>query len=564
MNQVRGARKRTSARFSNTSSIEKHSDISSPDKAIEALRDYSSSDPSDLSFTKGDFFYVADENDTFYFAINPLTGVQGRVKKSHFKTFTRSRPALLPTGSSNNMNDGAISKQSSGSIMNPDEDAEIIDPDEQLTDSRAISGSKYLPVTFFFARTLYDFKATRSDELSVYAGETIYAYAHSNFEWFIARPVGRMGGPGLVPVDFLQPIDVLTGQPKDTSIQDEILSSKLVTVKEWKDSIYHYEREDMILQSKRILLQNHPSLLNANYSIPKNEIITNAEIINYVFENYKFMFIITCQLANGKKRELKRHYNEFYYLQVRLLNGFPAEAGDCKDTVSGISTRRIIPYIPHVSTHVTERKTKKRMRRLNSYVKEVIMLPDYIARSECVKEMFMVKDNGFDKEFDGTNNLEKSDSLYNTTTPKNTGSKDIDQIDYGASVKSSAKSQSSAKKNIFPIHSPNTSNNFKNYTKTLESPSSNNITKQESPVSSTSSRGLKKIKFFYNGDMFALKLDPNCSLQELETKLGERLYLKACTLHVRLDDGDAEEITNDELLRNVIEMKLKISVHQIL
>lgn len=60
---------------------------------------------------------------------------------------------------------------------------------------------------------LYDFQAERSDELDAKAGEPIIVIAQSNVEWFVAKPIGRLGGPGLIPVSFVEVRDALTGRP---------------------------------------------------------------------------------------------------------------------------------------------------------------------------------------------------------------------------------------------------------------------------------------------------------------------------------------------------------------
>ena len=49
----------------------------------------------------------------------------------------------------------------------------------------------------------YDFNAERPDELEAKAGEAIVVIAQSNPEWFVAKPIGRLGGPGLIPVSFI-------------------------------------------------------------------------------------------------------------------------------------------------------------------------------------------------------------------------------------------------------------------------------------------------------------------------------------------------------------------------
>jgi tetratricopeptide (TPR) repeat protein len=65
----------------------------------------------------------------------------------------------------------------------------------------------------------YDFRAERPDELEAKAGEAVTIIAMSSPEWFVAKPIGRLGGAGLIPVSFVEVRDMATGQtvadPKD-------------------------------------------------------------------------------------------------------------------------------------------------------------------------------------------------------------------------------------------------------------------------------------------------------------------------------------------------------------
>ena len=59
---------------------------------------------------------------------------------------------------------------------------------------------------------MYDFKAERPDELEAKEGEAIIVIAQSNPEWFVAKPITRLGGPGLIPVAFIEIRDMTTGK----------------------------------------------------------------------------------------------------------------------------------------------------------------------------------------------------------------------------------------------------------------------------------------------------------------------------------------------------------------
>lgn len=92
----------------------------------------------------------------------------------------------------------------------------------------------------------YDFKAERPDELEARAGEAIIVIAQSNPEWFVAKPIGRLGGPGLIPVSFLELKDMQTGQPV-TDPLDAVRRAGVPKVEEWKKMTAEYKNSSITL-----------------------------------------------------------------------------------------------------------------------------------------------------------------------------------------------------------------------------------------------------------------------------------------------------------------------------
>ena len=87
---------------------------------------------------------------------------------------------------------------------------------------------------------MYDFKAERPDELEAEAGESIIIIAQSNPEWFVAKPIKRLGGPGLIPVSFIEIRDMNTGQAvADT--QEAVARAGVPKVEEWKRLARNYK-----------------------------------------------------------------------------------------------------------------------------------------------------------------------------------------------------------------------------------------------------------------------------------------------------------------------------------
>lgn len=92
----------------------------------------------------------------------------------------------------------------------------------------------------------YDFNAERPDELNAKAGEAIIVIAQSNPEWFVAKPIGRLGGPGLIPVSFIEIRDMTTGQVV-TDPNDAVKRAGVPRVEEWKKMTAEYKNSSITL-----------------------------------------------------------------------------------------------------------------------------------------------------------------------------------------------------------------------------------------------------------------------------------------------------------------------------
>ena len=93
---------------------------------------------------------------------------------------------------------------------------------------------------------MYDFAAERPDELEAKAGEAIIVIAQSNPEWFVAKPIGRLGGPGLIPVSFIEIRDMVTGKPVDDATE-AVQRAGVPKVEEWKRMAAEYKNSSIEL-----------------------------------------------------------------------------------------------------------------------------------------------------------------------------------------------------------------------------------------------------------------------------------------------------------------------------
>lgn len=93
---------------------------------------------------------------------------------------------------------------------------------------------------------MYDFAAERPDELEAKAGEAIIVIAQSNPEWFVAKPIGRLGGPGLIPVSFIEIRDMTTGQAVPDAYE-AVQRAGVPKVEEWKKMAADYKNTSISL-----------------------------------------------------------------------------------------------------------------------------------------------------------------------------------------------------------------------------------------------------------------------------------------------------------------------------
>jgi bud emergence protein 1 len=134
---------------------------------------------------------------------------------------------------------------------------------------------------------MYDFKAERPDELDAQAGEAIVVISQTNHEWFIAKPIGRLGGPGLIPVSFVQ---VRDAQTDEVVVQDKLL--------------FHLNKEeDEIYESRPLMMVN------------------SVSVDSYILEGDQYWFVVYASVGNGLHRILYRLYegSDYFFFFLLLL-----------------------------------------------------------------------------------------------------------------------------------------------------------------------------------------------------------------------------------------------------
>lgn len=206
---------------------------------IKALYDYEPppGNTQELAFSKGDFFHVISREDDpdWYEACNPLIpNARGLVPVSFFEVI----------GKNERDSGGSVDVHKHHHDSGFSDRTDSTNTAKQGARSRMSSVGKAAHMVYGIVQ--YDFHAERPDELEAKAGEAIIVIAQSNPEWFVAKPIGRLGGPGLIPVSFVEIRDMTTNQPVADPLE-AVRRAGVPKVEEWKKMTAEYKNSSITL-----------------------------------------------------------------------------------------------------------------------------------------------------------------------------------------------------------------------------------------------------------------------------------------------------------------------------
>ncbi|KAI9270422.1 hypothetical protein BDA99DRAFT_501732 [Phascolomyces articulosus] len=421
-----------------------HSSISAPKKIIKALYDYQAQGPHELSFKQGDFFHVTGrENDEHWFeACNPATSSKGIVPVSYFQVLDKSERNLTVAPPQQKADSGFI-----------DHEPEPTNNNNNMNNTQP---KKMQPL---YGVVLYDFQAERSDELDAKAGEPIIVIARSNEEWFVAKPIGRLGGPGLIPVSFVEVRDAVTGKPI-TNMDMLNAAAPIPRVEEWKKMTQGYEASSISLGSiENKLQQNYQQqhLLRSGFSESPSSSISSATSDRIMKARQQGLddgyndYHLTGAAAAAHPSDHPSHERTshsgpspresrstrsdrpmveaavidsyilegdqyWFIVYARLNNGrhrvlyrlyedfydFQISLLSDFPLEAGKSDReRILPYMPGPLTDVDEEITSERQRDLDKYCRELLTLPRYLSESSLVQsQLFGIHEGDIETDYD--------------------------------------------------------------------------------------------------------------------------------------------------------------------
>ncbi|ROT42894.1 SH3 domain-containing protein [Sodiomyces alkalinus F11] len=528
-----------------------------PKKVIRALYDYEAQSEQELSFSRGDFFHVIgrETDPDWYEACNPaLPDARGLVPVAFFQ-------ALGRTERDSAQSDGGhvpVAAAAAAASKNPDHDSGYAEgPVPQRPGSGAIhrmsrSGKSGAMV---YGIVMYDFQAERGDELEAKAGEAIIVIAQSNPEWFVAKPIGRLGGPGLIPVSFVEIRDMATDKAVPNPA-DAVKKAGVPKVEEWKKMAAEYKNSSITLGKfeggsstgqnveqgmERLSLQQQARRSSQNgvnqatqqqirssqqgvvaqnphppKSVSQMYAPVSARIPRYCFAEDKYWFVIEATLEDGRHWELSRYYEDFYDFQIALLTEFPAEAGNTG------TQKRTLPYMPGPVNYVTDAITEGRLHNLDAYVKNLLAQPPYISRCMLVKQFFAPREG--DYEID-PNSMGDDYRLSVASQPSST-----DSPADGASRQSSRNNLngagysglSAAPQRPGLSQATSAMSAMSRQASSLSQPSQTSISPGVNQAVSA-----MKVKLCFNGDLIAIRVPTDIQFQQLYDKVRERLKIPA-------------------------------------
>lgn len=374
-----------------------NSPFNAPTEVAQATRYHQARNAGELSFKKGDFFYLTKNDnvapDGTIEIFDPSKNIKGRAPAACFKIFEKTHNSA-----------GSEQTPSSSSFPSP-----VVNKRQVSTSSSNLTAK---PLGSLFGVVLYDFNAERSDELSVQTGEIINICAHHDYEWYIAKFLNKVGEVGLVPVAYVQLIDAVTRIPFNESPREIINREGLPTVDEWKALKNKHKASTKSVGPAAASTSNdsisRPASQNNNPvrvgSITRSPLKKNISLslvlpldvnIEYFSStNNKFWFLVRVKMSDNSLRSLCRYYEDFFNFHQKLLSTWPREGGKFDTT----KKERILPFIPGPVVDVTEGLCHKRLVDLNEYLNTLLKLPDYISKSPLVLSFFDLL-NG-DESFD--------------------------------------------------------------------------------------------------------------------------------------------------------------------
>ncbi|KAH8690886.1 hypothetical protein BGW36DRAFT_389528 [Talaromyces proteolyticus] len=585
-----------------------------PKKVIKALYDYEpdAGNIQELAFNKGDFFHVLSREDDpdWYEACNPLVpNARGLVPVSFFEVVHKNEKDRHSGGSKDSLTQDLYdSGFSERSVHNDRRDSTNTNKQAALRMSAIGKGSGAM----VYGIVQYDFHAERPDELEAKAGEAIIVIAQSNPEWFVAKPIRRLGGPGLIPVSFIEIKDMRTGETVADPL-DAVRRAGVPRVEEWKKMTAEYKNSSISLgklessgasgmqpvsngMEKMSMSSNgggyrpqagnelgyqsrsesrvgtysqsghpqqqyypQPTQPDPNYRVAP----VSASIPRYCFDNDKYWYVIEAKMEDGTIWELSRYYHDFYDFQIALLSQFEEEAGNGGRT-------RTLPYMPGPVTHVTDAISNGRRQNLDDYIKKLLAMPPHISRCPLVCQLFTPRPGDFEIDPNAVGDPYRLSNESQQSSGHNVSMSDSRQssqahMSASAAVYPSANGPPARAPHQRQQSSLSQQNSAASQSRTeLQPPAMNRQASSLTQTSNASSTNAITVKVTFEDDTIAFLVPSDINFNQLLEKLRDRLKV---TGNIRVNyrenlsrKDEGTPMTSDQNLDEALRLNPKLSL----
>ncbi|KAH8839117.1 hypothetical protein MCOR27_011753 [Pyricularia oryzae] len=569
-----------------------------PKKVIRALYDYEAQSTQELSFSRGDFFHVIGrENDTdWYEACNPaLPDARGLVPVAFFQALGRTERDSAQSDTSVTRTSAPVPSK------NPDHDSGYAETSAPVPSTPGFSNrdsKSGKSGAMVYGIVMYDFQAERADELQAQAGEAIIVIAQSNPEWFVAKPIGRLGGPGLIPVSFIEIRDMASNTPVPDP-EGAVRRAGIPRVEEWKKMAAEYKNSSITLgkfevggapqqqaieqgmdrmslqptdsrssqgqlngklqqqqqpqpqpqQQQQQQQQQQPQ--QPGYNSQRNTQQQAMQPQN-AYPTPKPSTQLYAPVQASIPRYCFAEEKYWFVIEAILEDGRKYELSryyeDFYDFQIALLTefpaeagntgtqKRTLPYMPGPVNYVTDAITEGRLHNLDAYVKNLLAQPTYISRCNLVKQFFAPREGDYEMDANGEEDEYRMSGGSQQSSP--------DSPNGGISQQSSRNNLSSGgynNNNLAPSQQRGLS---------AQPPMMRQASSLSQPSQASLSPGIPqagafmKVKLSYNGDLIAIRVPSDIQFRELFDKITERLRIQPGE-EVQLSYKD--DITNGKL-----------------
>lgn len=275
----------------------------------------------------------------------------------------------------------------------------------------------------------------------------------------------------------------------------------------------------------------------------------SASVDRYSFENGRYWYVLNAVMEDGRQWSLCRFYEDFYDFQIALLDEFKDEAGHT-------GQQRVLPYMPGPVTYVTDTISSARRQSLDDYIKKLLSMAHYIARSHLVKQLFAPRPGDVE-----TTQYRASQQSFNDNR-QSTGSQ---QSSDSSREPSRQSSQANLNGTGYPGLSPppartsvgrltSISQAQQVHIRSASDLQPPRMLRQDSSMSaqtqgSNSSQpgSFMKIKITYQDDLIAIRLPKDVTFTQLQDKLQERLGSQLSEIQYKDEQaGQFINLNNDQ------------------